>query len=363
MYQRFFRPLLFRLDAEQAHELTLDWLSRCGRIDQATRMLTRVYGRHVPDLPVDAMGIRFPNPLGLAAGLDKDARAIHAMSALGFGFLELGTVTPRPQPGNPKPRLFRLPQHEAIINRMGFNSSGIREFLENVANSIRTVPLGINLGKNASTPVEQAADDYVSGMKQLYLYADYFTINISSPNTRNLRDLQAGDALENLLEHLASTRLDLSKTFNRHVPIAVKIAPDVEDEDIAQIASLLLQYEMDAVIATNTTLSRQGVEDDRHAHEAGGLSGAPLKARALEVTRLLYQELQGRITIIGAGGISTAEDAWQRLLAGADLLQIYSAFIYHGPGVIADIVTGLDDKRQQTNSASLQEAVRKTRKG
>ena len=363
MYEQLIRPLLFRLDAEIAHELTLDWLSRSGRIRSATRLLSRLYGSHVPNLPVEIMGIHFPNPLGLAAGLDKDARAIHALSALGFGFLELGTVTPRPQPGNAKPRLFRLPRHEAIINRMGFNSGGIRIFLDNVANSSKTVPLGINLGKNAVTPVEQAADDYVSGLKQLYLYADYFTINISSPNTKNLRDLQAGDALDGLLKRISDERLDLSKTFNRRVPIAVKIAPDVENGDIAHISSLLLKYDMDAVIATNTTLSRHGVEDDPRAAETGGMSGAPLKDRALEVTGLLYRELQGKIAIIGAGGISTADDAWQRMLAGADLLQIYSAFIFRGPGVIADIVKGLDERVVQSGCASMQEAVKAARPG
>ena len=361
MYEKLIRPLLFRLDAEDAHELTLDWLSRAGRLTPATSLLNTIYGRHVPELPVEVMGIHFANPLGLAAGLDKDARCVHALSALGFGFLELGTVTPKPQPGNPKPRMFRLSQHEAIINRMGFNSGGIKVFMDNIASSTRPVPIGINLGKNATTPIDRAADDYVSGLKQLYLYADYFTINISSPNTKNLRDLQSAESLGNLLGHLSAQRLDLTKTFNRRVPIAVKIAPDVENDSIAGIAEMLVEHDMDAVIATNTTTGRPGIEDDPVAGETGGLSGTPLKERALEVTSLLYQALEGRIAIIGVGGISTAEDAWQRMLAGADLLQVYSGFIYHGPSVIAEIVKGLEEKRIASGCETLQEAIQQAR--
>lgn len=362
MYKQFIRPLLFRLDAEDAHEFTVNWLSRAGRLAPATSLLTSIYGRHVPKLPVEVMGIRFANPLGLAAGLDKDARCIHALSALGFGYLELGTVTPKYQPGNPKPRMFRLLRQEAIINRMGFNSGGIKDFMDNIASSSKPVPIGINLGKNAATPIEQAADDYVSGLKQLYLHADYFTINISSPNTKNLRDLQSTESLGGLLGRLSRQRKELTKTFNRRVPIAVKIAPDVENESISGIAELLVEHEMDAVIATNTTIGRPGLENEPLADEAGGLSGTPLRERALEVTNLLYQALEGRIAIIGAGGISTAEDAWQRMIAGADLLQIYSGFIYHGPSVIAEIVRGLEQKRAESGYATLQEAVQEARR-
>jgi len=362
MYEQFIRPLLFRLDAEEAHEFTLDWLSRAGHLSPAISLIRSLYGKQVPELPVEIMGIRFPNPLGLAAGLDKDARCIHALSALGFGYLELGTVTPESQPGNPKPRMFRLPRQEAIINRMGFNSGGIKVFLDNIASSTKSAPIGINLGKNATTPIEQAADDYVSGLKQLYLYADYFAINISSPNTKNLRELQSVASLGNLLGRLSNQRKELTETFNRRVPIAVKIAPDVDNDSIAGIAELLVEHDMDAVIATNTTIARPGLEHEPLAEEGGGLSGIPLKERALEITKLLYQALDGRIVIIGAGGISTAEDAWQRMLAGADLLQIYSGFVYHGPPLIAEIVKGLEEKRTESGCSTLQEAVQQARR-
>jgi dihydroorotate dehydrogenase len=361
MYEQIIRPLLFRLDAEQAHELVLEWLARAGRVRAAVSVLERMYGRHVPDMPVEVMGIRFPNPLGLAAGLDKDARAIHALSALGFGFLELGTVTPQPQPGNPLPRMFRLPEQEAIINRMGFNSGGIEAFMENISRSNKTVPVGINLGKNAATPIERAAQDYTAGLKHLYLFADYFTINISSPNTKNLRDLQSEQALGALLEEVSRQRQTLTNTFRRRVPIAVKIAPDVDDDSISGIAELLVAHDMDAVIATNTTIDRPDIGNNPLAQETGGLSGNPLQERALAVTRLLFRALDGRLPIIGAGGISTAEDAWQRLLAGADLLQIYSSFIYHGPSILADIVTGLQTKVADTGCSTLQEAIKQSR--
>ena len=361
MYERIIRPLLFRLDAEDAHDRTLAWLARAGHVTPALAALNALYGRKAPELPVEVMGIRFPNPVGLAAGLDKDARAVRALAALGFGFLELGTVTPRPQPGNPRPRMFRLPRHEAIINRMGFNSGGIRVFLDNITRAGKPVPLGINLGKNADTPIAEAADDYLNGLKQLYLHADYFTINISSPNTKNLRELQAVDELDDLLSRLARQRRELAGTFKRRVPIAVKIAPDVADGAIPDIAALLIEHGMDAVIATNTTIDHSGVAGDPLADETGGLSGRPLKQRALEVTRLLFRALDGQLAIIGAGGIFTAEDAWQRLLAGADLVQVYTGFIYHGPGILTDIVRGLRAKMRETRCDTLQEAVRKAR--
>lgn len=352
---------MFRLDAELAHDITIEWLSRAGRFSVLRNLLKQLYGNRVASLPVDVMGIRFANPLGLAAGLDKNAQCISAMSALGFGHLELGTVTPLAQPGNPSPRLFRAPEHQAIVNRMGFNSGGIRPFLENVANTRKSLPLGINLGKNASTPIESAADDYISGLKQLYLYADYFTINISSPNTRNLRDLQSEDALDDLLEKLMRTRAELADEFSRIVPVAVKIAPDIEDSSIPALAGLLQQHGLDAVIATNTTIDHSGIADSPIADETGGLSGRPLRERANEVVALLFAELQGSIPIIGVGGISDAEDAWQRLISGAEMLQIYSSFIYQGPGIIADIVNGLARRVEQSGAASLQEAVAQAR--
>jgi len=257
--------------------------------------------------------------------------------------------------------MFRIPEHQAIINRMGFNSGGIRPFLENVASTRKTVPLGINLGKNAVTPIEQAAGDYISGLKQLYLYADYFTINISSPNTKNLRDLQSEDALDDLLKAIMKTRRQLADEFQRKVPVAVKIAPDIENDNIPALAELLMKHKLDAVIATNTTIDHSSVAGSGFADESGGLSGKPLKDRANEVVSLLYRELQGKVPIIGVGGISNDEDAWQRLVAGAEMVQIYSSFIYNGPAVVREIVNGLAKRVASSGSSSLQEAVKSAR--
>ena len=361
MYKQRLRPLLFKFDPELIHEITLEWLSRAGKFSPVLALLKNIYGNRTADLPVEVMGIQFPSPVGLAAGLDKDARCISALSSFGFGHLELGTVTPKPQPGNPAPRLFRIPEYRAIINRMGFNSSGIHSFLENVASTQKTVPLGINLGKNAVTPIEQAADDYISGLRQLYLYADYFAINISSPNTKNLRDLQSDEALDDLLERIMRTRDELAAEFRRKVPVAVKIAPDIENNNIPSIAELLIRHQVDAVIATNTTIDHSLVAGSEYAEETGGLSGKPLKDRANEVTALLYHELQGELPIIGVGGIFTAEDAWQRLVAGAEMVQIYTGFIYNGPGAVAEIVNGLAKRVADTGEASLSAAVIKAR--
>ena len=361
MYKQILRPLLFKFDPEIIHEITVEWLSRAGKFSPVLALLKKIYGNRTADLPIEVMGIQFPAPVGLAAGLDKDARCISALSSFGFGHLELGTVTPKPQPGNPAPRLFRIPEYRAIINRMGFNSSGIHSFLENVASTQKTVPLGINLGKNAVTPSEQAADDYISGLRQLYLYADYFAINISSPNTKNLRDLQSDEALDDLLERIMRTRDELAAEFRRKVPVAVKIAPDIENNNIPSIAELLIRHQVDAVIATNTTIDHSLVAGSEYAEETGGLSGKPLKDRANEVTALLYHELQGVLPIIGVGGIFTAEDAWQRLVAGAEMVQIYTGFIYYGPGTVADIVNGLAKRVADAGENSLSSAVIKAR--
>jgi len=361
MYKHFLRLLLFRLDPESAHELTLDWLTRAGHLSPVLALLKNIYANRTPDLPVELMGIKFPGPVGLAAGLDKGACCINALSCFGFGSLELGTVTPKAQPGNPKPRMFRIPEKQAILNRMGFNSGGLRPFLENVASTRKTIPLGINLGKNALTPNEMAADDYVTGLKQLYLYADYFSINISSPNTKNLRDLQSDEALDGLLTVIMKTRQQLADEFKRKVPVAVKIAPDIENSSISSLAELLIKHRVDAVIATNTTIDHSSVQGYEFAEETGGLSGSPLKERANEVVRLLYRELQGKVAIIGVGGISSAEDAWQRMLAGADLVQIYSSFIYNGPAIVAEITSGLAKHVAESGSESLQQAVQSAR--
>ncbi len=287
------------------------------------------------------MGLTFRNPVGLAAGLDKNGNYIDALGALGFGFLEIGTVTPRPQPGNPRPRLFRLPEHQAIINRMGFNNAGIDHLLENVNKASYQGILGINIGKNFDTPMAKAVDDYLAGLRKAYSYADYITINISSPNTKNLRQLQQGDEIRRLLETLKEEQRLLQARHGRHVPLVIKIAPDLEDEEIRHIAGLLLDFEIDGVIATNTTIARDAIGDHPLAGEAGGLSGAPLKQRSTVVLKALAAELNGRVPIIAAGGICSAADAQEKLDAGASLVQIYSGLIFHGTQLLADIVNGI----------------------
>jgi dihydroorotate dehydrogenase len=351
------RPLLFTLDPERVHDLTFTLL----RAPLTACLLRGAWGARVPALPVEVMGLHFPNPLGLAAGLDKNATAVGPLAAMGFGFLELGTVTPRPQPGNPRPRLFRLPHAAAIINRMGFNSAGLDAFLANLARAPRTVPLGINLGKNKDTPAERTLDDYLTGLRAVYAHADYVTINISSPNTPGLRALQEEAALADLLAGLKAEQARLAVQHGRHVPIALKIAPDLDEAALERIARLLLEHRLEAVIATNTTITRPGVEHEPLAGEAGGLSGRPLKILATQAVRRLYATLQGHIPIIGVGGIETADDAWEKLVAGADLVQVYAAFIYRGPGLVRDLVAGLAEKTREYGAATLAGAVAQAR--
>jgi dihydroorotate dehydrogenase len=322
----------------------------------------RLYAQRTPSLPVEVMGIHFPNPLGLAAGLDKEARCIGPLFDIGFGFLELGTVTPQPQPGNPKPRLFRLTRQAAIINRMGFNSSGLTAFLANLAAQPHRGPIGINIGKNKLTPDTQATDDYLAGLRAVYAHADYVTLNISSPNTPGLRALQDEAPLAALLAALKHEQELLAQSHGRHVPIAVKIAPDLDDAGIDAIARLLLTHRLEAVIATNTTVSRPDLEREPQAREVGGLSGRPLRALSTKVIRRLYTTLQGRIPIIGVGGIGNADDAWEKLVAGADLLQLYTALIYRGPRVVNEIVRGLTEKMRAQHAATFTEAVQRSRK-
>jgi len=353
------RPLLFALDPEHAHELTLQALRAPG----GAVLLRTLYGARVPSLPVTCMGLRFPNPLGLAAGLDKQAAAVGGLAALGFGFLELGTVTPGPQPGNPRPRLFRLPQAAALINRMGFNSGGLEPFLANLAAAPRPVPLGINIGKNKDTPAEHTLHDYLTGLRAVYTHADYVAVNISSPNTPGLRALQEETALAELLAGLKEAQVQLAASHGRYVPIALKIAPDLDGEAVDRIARRLLEYRFDAVIATNTTTTRPGLEHDPRAREAGGLSGRPLRPLATAVIARLYRTLQGRIPIIGVGGIENADDAWEKLVAGADLLQIYAALIYRGPAVVRAIVAGLKDRADRLGGGDLGTAVARARAG
>lgn len=355
---KLLRTLLFRLEAETSHRLTLAALRAPG----VAALLRARYSRRVPSLPVEVMGRRFANPVGLAAGLDKDAECVAALAALGFGFLELGTVTPQPQAGNPPPRLFRLVRHRALINRMGFPSAGLEVFLANLRRTAPPCPLGINIGKNRDTPLERAADDYLDALRAVYACADYVAVNISSPNTPGLRDLQQGGALARLLAALKTEQAALAARHGRYVPLALKIAPDLDDGQIAEIAQLVRAHRFDAVIATNTTVTRPGLEGEPLAREAGGLSGAPLKALSTAVIRKLYARLQGEIPIIGVGGIETAEDAWEKLVAGADLVQLYTGLIYEGPGIVRKITTGLWQKVRAANCATLSEALARTRR-
>ena len=325
------RPLLFALDPERAHELTL------ATIDAAacTGALRALAGAAVDD-PVEVMGLKFANRVGLAAGLDKNGAHVDAFAAMGFGFVEVGTVTPRAQPGNPRPRLFRLPRAKALINRMGFNNDGVDAFVRNVRGARYDGVLGLNIGKNADTPIERASDDYLHCLERVYPHASYVTVNVSSPNTKNLRELQGADALDAMLGALRERQQRLADTHARYVPLALKIAPDLAAEQIESIAQILLHHRIDAVIATNTTLSREGLEGLPHATESGGLSGAPLTARAQRVMAALARQLDRRIPLVGAGGIMSGADAAARVAAGATLVQLYTGLVYAGPGLIKE---------------------------
>jgi len=336
MMYPLFKAVAFRMDPEKVHERTLKLLQKTCRPGKAHFMAGTV-----PDKPVELMGLRFANPVGLAAGMDKDGTCIDGLASLGFGFLELGTVTPLPQPGNPKPRLFRLPEHEGIINRMGFNNGGVNGLLDNLSHAQYRGILGINIGKNFNTPIERAQADYVLCLRAVYQRADYVTVNISSPNTSNLRELQKGNAFTDLLRSISDTRAALQKETGSYTPIAVKIAPDLEEAQLDFIVEALLESGMDAVIATNTTLDREAVAGHPQAKETGGLSGAPVRKRSTEIIRGLSNRLDGRMPIIGVGGIFSADDAREKLDAGASLLQVYSGLIYRGPGLVGEIIRGL----------------------
>ncbi|HEX7636373.1 MAG TPA: quinone-dependent dihydroorotate dehydrogenase [Noviherbaspirillum sp.] len=337
------RPLLFSLDPETAHNLTLPALKRA-----ATCGVTSFIARPHPD-PRTVMGITFPNPVGLAAGLDKDGTYIDGLAALGFGFIEVGTVTPRAQPGNPQPRMFRLPRANAIINRMGFNNGGVDAFIANVQASKfyqdKQGILGLNIGKNADTPIERAADDYLYCLDKVYPYASYVAVNISSPNTKNLRQLQGESELDALLSQLKDAQQRLADRHTRYVPIALKIAPDINTEQIKTIASALMRHKMDAVIATNTTITRNAVQGLPYAEETGGLSGAPVFELSNEVIRALKAELGDALPIIGTGGILTGQDAQTKIAAGASLVQLYTGLIYRGPGLVKECTAALRKSR------------------
>ncbi|WP_028449903.1 quinone-dependent dihydroorotate dehydrogenase [Chitinibacter tainanensis] len=335
------KPLLFMLEAERAHHAAFKGLGLLNSLG-----FLRTLAPTVPNDPVTVMGIEFANPVGLAAGLDKNGDYIDALGELGFGFLEIGTVTPRPQPGNPKPRLFRLPEARGIINRMGFNNGGVDNLLDNVTQAQYRGVLGINIGKNADTPIEKAAEDYLIGLRKVYAAASYVTVNISSPNTKNLRQLQQGDELGDLLAQLKAEQEKLAQQHGRYVPIAVKIAPDLDNNQIQEIGQLLVTHQIDGVIATNTTLSRTGVENLPHGQETGGLSGEPVRAKSTSVIRELAQVLDGALPIIGVGGIMSGEDAVEKIRAGAAMVQVYSGLIYQGPSLVSECAAALAALRQ-----------------
>src|ERR1700754_5173781 len=330
------RSQLFRMDAEDAHHLTLRMLSAAGRTGLAVRRAERA-----TDSPRTVMGLTFRNPVGLAAGLDKDGACIDGLASLGFGFIEVGTVTPRAQPGNPRPRMFRLPQANALINRMGFNNAGVDQFGKNVQAARYRGVLGLNIGKNADTPIERAAEDYLYCLERVYPFASYVTINISSPNTKNLRQLQGADELDALLGALKDKQQRLSDLHGKLVPLALKIAPDLDDEQVKAIAAILLRHKIDGVIATNTTLSRTAVAGMQYGDEAGGLSGKPVFDASNEVIRKLRVEVGEAVPIIGVGGIFSGDDARAKLAAGASLVQLYTGFIYRGPALLAECAQAL----------------------
>ncbi len=325
------RRALFKLPPETAHHLTLSGLNALYKLG-----LSGLVSPAIPDDKRTVMGLSFPNPVGLAAGLDKNGVCIDGLASLDFGFIEIGTITPLPQSGNPKPRLFRLPEASAIINRMGFNNEGVDVLIEHVKRANYRGILGINIGKNAATPIENAASDYLACLRRVYPHASYVTVNISSPNTKNLRQLQDEAALNDLLMQLKAEQEMLADKQGRYVPIALKIAPDMEDGQIAQIASLLMRHRIDGVIATNTTLSRADVEHLMHGHEAGGLSGLPLRDKSTALIGKLAAHLQGALPIIGAGGILSGADAAEKISAGASLVQLYSGLIYRGPRLVSE---------------------------
>lgn len=327
------RPFLFSLAPERAHDLTLSLLKSSHKFG--------VMRQKIEPKPVTCMGIEFPNPVGLAAGLDKNGAYIDALASLGFGFIEIGTITPRPQVGNPQPRLFRIPKAQAIINRMGFNNDGVDQLIENVKTAKFKGVLGINIGKNADTAVEDAVSDYLICLEKVYNYASYITVNISSPNTKNLRSLQSGHALTELLDTLKKRQIELAEEFQHYVPLVLKVAPDLSETDVQFIASQLLEFKIDGLIVTNTTLSREGVEELPFGDEAGGLSGAPVFEKSTQCLAAFSKLLKDQIALIGVGGILQGEQAVTKQQAGAQLVQLYSGLIYTGPKLIKDCVDSM----------------------
>ncbi|WP_163934989.1 quinone-dependent dihydroorotate dehydrogenase [Paraferrimonas sp. SM1919] len=333
MFYKIAQKIMFQMDPELAHEFSIKSLGLTGKTP-----LNIFYKQTLPKKPVEVMGITFPNIVGLAAGLDKNGECIDAFADMGFGHVEVGTVTPKAQPGNDKPRLFRLKPAKGIINRMGFNNNGVDALVANIKAVKSDVIIGVNIGKNKDTPVENGKDDYLICMDKVYDVASYITVNISSPNTPGLRSLQYGELLDELLSSLKQKQLELAEKYGKYVPLALKIAPDLSDEEIESIAGSILRNKMDCAIATNTTLDREAVAGLEHCDEAGGLSGLPVRDKSTEVVAKLYSHLKDQVPIIGVGGINSAEDAQQKLDAGAKLVQVYSGFIYNGPELIKEIV-------------------------
>ena len=336
---KFLRRLLFEIDAETTHDLALNFL----RISHRAGLIGPLVKTRFHCVPRKAMGLQFPNRVGLAAGFDKNGDCIDAMGSLGFGFVEVGTVTPRPQPGNPKPRLFRIPEHQAVVNRMGFNNKGVDHLVRRLKKSRFPGIVGVNIGKNLATSIDHAREDYLHCLKKVYPYAGYVAINVSSPNTPGLRSLQSKDRLASLLESIGAERTKLAKKNGKYVPMVVKIAPDLNDSEIKTFAEAFNDSGLDGVVATNTTVSRKGIESSGLADETGGLSGAPLKSQAEHVLEVLKTYLNERISIIASGGIVDADDAVRRIRLGADLVQLYTGLIYAGPRLIAEIVRKLEN--------------------
>ncbi|HZG87251.1 quinone-dependent dihydroorotate dehydrogenase [Paenibacillus sp.] len=361
MMYSMLKSILFRMDPERAHHLTIDALSAAQRVPGALAALRAMYG--VPEhaeLATTLWGLRFPHPIGLSAGLDKNGAAAEAFAAVGFGFVEVGTVTPKAQPGNELPRLFRLKEHEALINRMGFNNAGAEAMADSLSRCRLPVPLFINIGKNKTTPNEIAAEDYVSNLNTLYDYGQAFVVNVSSPNTPGLRNLQQGDEMRALLGEVTAARDALAaKAGGVNKPVLVKIAPDLTDEQLADTVAAVALSGVDGIVATNTTLSRDGIRHP-HAGEAGGLSGKPLKQRSTEVIRDVYRATGGELPIIGTGGIFTAHDAYEKIRAGASLVQVYTALIYEGPGLVRRLAEGVRSRALADGFRSVAEAVGKS---
>jgi len=358
-----FRSLLFLLDAEFSHHLVLNALRIIYIIPGMGKLFRAITRTPTTGLESEIMGIKIPNPVGIAAGLDKNARYYRPLLDLGFGFVEVGTVTPKPQRGNSPKRMFRLPKYRAIINRMGFPSVGVEHFARSLRRHGKPGVIGVNIGKNKTTTNEKAVEDYLAAFRAVYGLADYVAINISSPNTPHLRAFHQQDKLNDLLEPLKNEQEMLGKTRRVYMPIALKVSPDINDADIANIARIAIEKKLDAIIATNTTISREGIEQELLSSEPGGLSGAPLKSRSTEVIRKFYNHLQGKVPIIGVGGIENADDAWEKLVAGADVVQVYTGFVYEGPMLARNICAGLRSRVQASGFDSLASAVAQARTG